>query len=232
MEAVDETMLMRTLQQLSKNQRSLASLHVQLSQAENIRTAAVHQAGRGVQGRTGRPNKWERITTTLRAAIAMRTPLPSGLAAHLRHGTYGLTTDMESSGLMCLMTGWLSHLGPEGRSTGGRTQGSPYYACLRSLNGLLFFPSDHAPMPISHMAFDDGTRVEAPIVPVGASDADLPHHAFRVRTGMGTVATFVCTSPPALGGQARETDLQGWVDAIRSVVHARKAEASQATPIA
>ena len=75
-DVVDEHVLTRTLHQLARRERTLASLRVQLHQAEHMRIAEEATEGKGTHATR---RKWLRVAASLRAAISLLAPVHAEL---------------------------------------------------------------------------------------------------------------------------------------------------------
>lgn len=221
-EDVDEMMLTRTLQQLARRQRTLASLRVQLAQAEQMLGTTSEQQNTQPNGGEGGAaprvlppgaRKWLRTAATLRAAIGLLTPMPEALIAQP-----STNPAIES----CVVDGYLLRLCADGK------EWRRMWYCLKGLDGLLIFDAELERVPRGHVAFDFNTIVESPVVGEEKTTAPpLPSDAFRLRTGAGGVFTFACPEDE-FSLRTQRHDSGDWVEAIRAVVSVANEQAESA----
>ena len=220
-DVVDEHVLTRTLHQLARRERTLASLRVQLHQAEHMRIAEEATEGKGTHATR---RKWLRVAASLRAAISLLAPV---------HDELQPRPCSNPSVELCVCDGWLLR----SRSSGGMWRRQ--WVVLKS-EGLLVFDGVAERVPSLHLAIDGNAEVEtvAEETPRGfkPNHADVdpwlvtaashrlhrrPPHAFTLRAG-GRTHTFACDATPASpSGKAKSASADEWVRSIRMVVEMR-----------
>jgi hypothetical protein len=160
---IDNHMLARTLDQVSRRQRTLASLRVQLSQAEHMRG---QEEAKAAQASRAPKRKWHRVAASLHIAVAMLSPMPNSVRPH-RSSNPAVAT--------CAVDGWLHRLAAD-----GETWRRGWYAL--KWDGLLRFASEVDSVPRGILLVDVASKVES-------TDDE---RTFRLHLAPGETFTFVC----------------------------------------